>query len=282
MRHMRRVGAGLLATVLALSVVACGEKKEENTTSSVESTVEEKKELTIEERVAEASKNMDNLESYESKINLELGFEISFGDEKSEVPLNIESELVAFKNPTKTKFVTKVENPFTEVPEVIEGYTVEENGKNVEFHKEEDEWEVVTDESEQNSLENTNYLHMITTFLKEGQNVKEVGTEDVLGTQATKVQVEMNAGSLKELYKNDEMLEELLKVDGANVIGEIWISEDNQVVQCKIDMSSVLKEVSNEEEEDGKATKAIFTVTVDKHNAAADFEIPEEVLKLAE
>lgn len=282
MRHMRRVGAGLLVTVLALSVVACGEKKEENTTSSVESTVEEKKELTIEERVAEASKNMDNLESYESKINLELGFEISFGDEKSEVPLNIESELVAFKNPTKTKFVTKVENPFTEVPEIIEGYTMEENGKNVEFHKEEDEWEVVTDRAEQHSLENTNYLHMITTFLKEGQNVKEVGMEDVLGTQATKVQVEMNAGSLKELYKNDEMLEELLKVDGANLIGEIWLSEDNQVVQCKIDMSSVLKEVSNKEEEDGKATKAIFTVTVDKHNAASDFEIPEEVLKLAE
>lgn len=281
MRYMRRVGAGLLATVLALSVVACGEKKEENTTSGVESTVEEKKELTIEERVAEASKNMDNLESYESKINLELGFEISFGDEKSEVPMNIESELVAFKNPTKTKFVTKVENPFTGEPEVIEGYTMEKNGENVEFHKEEDEWEVVTDESEQNSLENTNYLHMITTFLKEGRNVKEVGTENILGTQATKVQVEMNAGSLKELYKNDEMLEELLKVDGASIIGEIWISEDNNVVQCKIDMSSVLKEVSKEEAEEGRATKAIFTITVDKHNAATDFEIPEEVLKLA-
>lgn len=282
MRHMRRVGAGLLATVLALSVVACGEKKEENTTSSVESTVEEKKELTIEERVAEASKNMDNLESYESKINLELGFEISFGDEKSEVPLNIESELVAFKNPTKTKFVTKVENPFTEVPEIIEGYTMEENGKNVEFHKEEDEWEVVTDRAEQHSLENTNYLHMITTFLKEGQNVKEVGTEDVLGTQATKVQVEMNAGSLKELYKNDEMLNGLLRGDGASIIGEIWISEDNQVVQCRLDMGGLLLEVSDGNDMEGRATKAIFTVTVDKHNAAADFEIPEEVLKLAE
>lgn len=280
MRNVRRIGAGLLAGVLALSVVACGEKKEENTTSSVESTVEEKKELTIEERVAEASKKMENIESYESKMKLELGFEVSFGDEKSEVPMNIESEVIAFNNPAKTKFVVKVENPFTGEPETTEGYTIEKDGEIIEYQKNEGKWEVVKDGEEQYSLEDMNYMEMVTAFLKDGQNVKEIGNEDISGKQTTKAQIELNSDILKDKYKNDEMFEELLKSDEVSIIGEIWLTEDNDVVQCKVDLTSFLAEVSEEDAEEGRATKAIFTIALDQHNAATEFEIPEEVLKL--
>lgn len=280
MRNIKRIGAGLLAGVLALSVVACGEKKEENTTSNVESTVEEKKELTIEERIAEASKKMENIESYESKMKLELGFEVSFGDEKSEVPMNIESEVIAFKNPEKTKFVVKVENPFTGEPEATEGYTIEKDGEIIEYQKNEGKWEVVKDGEEQYSLEDMNYMEMVTAFLKDGQNVKEIGNEDISGKQTTKAQIELNSDILKDKYKNDEMFEELLKSDGVSIIGEIWLTEDNDVVQCKVDLTSFLAEVSEEDAEEGRATKAIFTIALDQHNVATEFEIPEEVLKL--
>lgn len=281
MRSIKKIGTFLLAGVLALSMVACGEKKEENTTSSVESKVEEKKELTIEERVAEASKKIDSLESFESKMKLELGFEIAFGDEKSEVPMNIESEIVAFKNPTKTKFVVNVENPFTGEPEATEGYTIEKDGEIIEYQKNEGKWEVVKDSEEQYSLENMNYMEMITAFLKDGQNMKEIGNEDISGKQTTKVQIELNPDILKDKYKNDEMFEELLKSDGASIIGEIWLTEDNNVAQCKVDLASFLAEVPEEDAEEGRATKAIFTIALDQHNAATEFEIPEEVLKLA-
>lgn len=278
MRSFKTIGVGLLAGVLALSIVACGEKKEETTTDNVGSKVEEKKELTIEERIVEASKKIESLENYESKINMELAFEIAFGDEKSEIPMNAESDIVVFKNPFKSKLVAKVETPFTGEPEETESYMVEENGKYIEYQKNEGKWEIVKDSKEQKSLEIIRDMDVIPSILKEGTNIKEIGTEDISGKQTTKVQIELNSDILKDTYKNDEMFEELYKSDGTSLTGEVWLSKDNDVVQFKFDMASVLKGDS----EEGKVTKAILTIVVDKHNKATEFEIPEEALKAEE
>ena len=295
-----------LAAVLSLAMILClltacgagggGEKSATN--------------MTPEEVLAAASKNMDSLESMSYDMDMDMGFAIAIPslevDEKLDISSKSEADYI--KEPMKMKMTMNMDMGTGEAMDMLM-YLVQDGDTYITYTGIENEdgsfdWvrQVMSDlpDMSQYKAEDTMKL-----YLSSGESFKENGTEEVNGVEAVRYDGVIKGEAMQEVMDSSGMTEQLAAMNlggdedlfknAGDLPISIWIDREQLLpVKYEMDMAAVMQYIMEKAlaqqleglEGTGEmkmtVSKAFVSMTVKNFNGVEDFEIPQEALDAEE
>lgn len=285
MRKMKKLGAILLTGALMLSATACGG-------STANTSVEQEKTLSVQERVVESQKKMQDVKSVEVLMSMDMGMKASQGSESQEFTMKMTGVTSMIQDPMKAKVEMTMDMGELGT-QTTQSYMEEKDGKYVMYSGIEGTWtsyEIPADLASQYSAEES-----VDMYLKGFANAKEVGTEEIDGKQTTKIEGELSGKAMEKMIQSTGILDSLGTVSASDqdtlkkLFSEmgslkltLWLTDDNEVVKIEEDMTDMINQMIKKILAEGsegvemEITNAVMTASYDKINAVEDFEIPEE------
>ncbi len=271
-----------LAIVMLLSMVACGSTSK----------------AAPEEVIKAAEAKMQEVKNLESEKIVNMS--VSMGEQSLDLKTTI--NMINFIDPMKLKIITTMDmGEEFGGPQTNEFYVDEMDGNTNIYMNIMDNWYKQTVSKEQ--LAQYDSKESVTTYLDSTTGLKEVGTEQVNGANATRYDGVVTSAKMKEAVKATGTLENLQSIfaglnidtetlyDGLSDISvSIWIDEEGYPVKCEMDMTAMGQDLITKLIQASGDTSGA-EMTIDKmtlsfmnknFNQAAEFEIPEEAKNASE
>ncbi len=292
-----------LAAVLSLAMILClltacgaGGGGEKSATD-----------MTPEEVLAAASKNMDGLESMSYDMDMDMGFAIAIPsvevDEKLDMSSKSEADYI--KEPMKMKMTMNMDMGTGEAMDMLM-YLVQDGDTYITYTGLENEdgsfdWtrQEMSDlpDMSQYKAEDTMKL-----YLSSGEGFTENGTEEVNGVEAVRYDGVIKGEAMQEVMDSSGMTEQLAAMNlgagedlfknAGDLPISIWIDREQLLpVKYEMDMAAIMQYIMEKalaqqleglegtEEMKMTVSKAFVSMTVKNFNSVEDFEVPEEALE---
>ena len=311
MRKGKRFFATVLAAVMTVSLVACGNKPESNnstgtTTSAVENTTSQPKEsdggASVEKNLdpvtvmSAAQENVKEITSLETKMIMEMDMKISAQGQEQAIQSVTTMNMTCFNDPMKIKMdMTMDMGELGSVDQSIYGEMTEDGNCNM-YLFDGTNWQTQT--VSVGDMEQYNAQDSILDVIKVDASYQEEGKEEIDGVTAFKYSHVMTGDEMKETLLSSGALDSVtsLGIDSSQVesmldgLGElteyIWVDEATMYpVKYEVDMSEVMDTLmvnmmsAMGEQAQGMSInvpKMKMTMTCMNYNNATDFTIPEE------
>lgn len=303
MKKGKRFFALMLATVLTFSLVSCGDKgNNSSTTGGTETKTEGNSESQVEttteavDAMAAALENIKDVTNLETKMVMEMDMTISAQGQEQAMESITTMDMVCFTDPTKIKMdMTMDMGDLGSVTQNIYG-EVAEDGTCTMYLYDGSSWQSqvvgATDLDQYDARSN------ILSVINEDTTYTLEGTEQVDGANAFKYSNVMKGDEMKEALISSGALDSVssLGLDSSQVdgmldgLGEmteyIWIDEATLYpVKYEVDMTEVMDNLmvnlvtAMGEQAEGMSInvpKMKMTMACSNFNNAADFTIPDE------
>ncbi len=311
MRKGKRFFATVLAAVMTVSLVACGDKPESNTptgttTSAVENTTSQPQEsdggASVEKNLdpvtvmATAQENVKEINSLEAKMVMEMDMTVSAQGQEQAIQSLTTMDMVCFNDPMKIKMdMTMDMGELGSVDQSIYG-EITEDGNCTMYLFDGTSWQTQT--VSMGDMEQYNAQDSILDVIKVDASYQEEGKEEVDGAAALKYSHVMTGDEMKETLLSSGALDSVTSLgidpsqmesmlDGLGEMTEyIWIDEATMYpVKYEVDMTEIMDKLmvnmisAMGEQAQGMSInipKMKMTMTCMNYNTAEDFEIPEE------
>jgi len=290
MKICKKVIGVVMAMLMLFSMAACGSKGEGTPTEGGKATPEE--------AVKAAQAKMQEVKSLESEMIMDMA--MSSGEQNLKMKTN--ANMVTFEDPMKLK-MTMIMDVGEELGGIqkMEMYADEVDGNTTLYMNMMDTWYKQSIPAEQLSEYDTQ--ESMDTYLDGSSALKEVGTEQVNGADATRYDGIISGDALKETMETSGALENLRPMlESANMQAEeiykdlkdisvsIWIDTEGYPVKCEMDMTDMMQSLMTKVMEASGATEEQninvdtmkVSITSKNFNNATDFEIPEEAKNAVE
>lgn len=291
MKFYKKVIGVVVAMLMLFSMAACGGNKGEGAPA-------ESGKTTPEEAVKAAQTKMQEVKSLESEMIMDMA--MSSGGQSLKMKTN--ANMVTFEDPMKLKISMTMDmgEEFGGAQE-MEMYADEVDGSTTLYMNMMDTWYKQTVPAEQ--LAEYDTQENMNTYLDGSSSLKEAGTEQVNGADATRYDGIISGDALKETMETSGALENLRPMlEGTNIQAEeiykdlkdisvsIWIDTEGYPVKCEMDMTDMMQSLMTKIMEAGGATEEQnvnvdvmkVSITSKNFNNATDFEIPEEAKNAVE
>lgn len=290
MKFYKKVIGIVIAMLMMFSMVACSSSGEVSSTESEKTTPEE--------AVKAAQAKMQEVKSLESEMTMDM--EMSSGEQNLKMKTN--ANMVTFEDPMKLK-MTMIMDMGEELGGIqkMEMYADEVDGTTTMYMDMMGTWYKQTVPAEQLSEYDTQ--ESMNTYLDGSSSLKEVGTEQINGADATKYDGIISGDALKETMEASGTLENLRPMlEGTNIQAEeiykdledisvsIWIDTEGYPVKCDMDMTDMMQSMmtkiieasGTEGQQSINVDTMKISITSKNFNNATDFEIPEEAKNATE
>lgn len=205
MKFYKKVIGIVIAMLMMFSMVACSNSGEVSSTESEKTTPEE--------AVKAAQAKMQEVKSLESEMTMDM--EMSSGEQNLKMKTN--ANMVTFEDPMKLK-MTMIMDMGEELGGIqkMEMYADEVDGTTTMYMDMMGTWYKQTVPAEQLSEYDTQ--ESMNTYLDGSSSLKEVGTEQINGADATKYDGIISGDALKETMEASGTLENLRPMlEGTNI-----------------------------------------------------------------
>lgn len=285
MRKLKKLGALMLAGALMVSAVACGGTGETNTG--------DKGAMSVADRIADSQKKMSEIKSASMDMNMIMNMSVKVeGQDAQEMNITTSGKIDMFNDPLKAKMEMSMDMGEMGGKQDIQMYMEQVDGKIISYTGVAGQWgsmEVDASDIEQYSVKESSEL-----YLNSMSDMKEVGTEQIDGKDAIKIEGVVKGEELKKIIDASGVADNLKStgVDQATFdkilssMGDfkmaIWLDADNYMVKVEEDltdmMTKVMEKMLEGTEQAGQITftKVEMTATYKNMDQVEDFEIPEE------
>ena len=282
MKKMKRVSAILLIVILTVGILLSGCSGK-----------------SVEDMVAEAIKNTENVTSMDSQLTMDMGISVM----GITVNMSVEGNITYFADPLKMKMDMGIDGMGENVK--TEMYVQQKDGMYEIYTQTDGSWNYETvDEAEfEAQMGQFQSQANMNLFLQSAKDFKLNGEEDINGSKAVKVEGVISGEELKKVIK--ESLASMQSATDSGSLGEgitdqmfenlgdmpitIWIDMATMYpVKYDLDMSDILNKLlenamSGLSSEEGQQinfsiNEFKMSMTSSNFNSATDFEIPAEAL----
>ena len=272
MKNLKKLLAGALAGLMALSLAGCGGA------------------MSLEEQIAKCQENMNAVDSMDTKMNMVM--DMSAGGVT--VGVDMDMNMTYFKEPVRMKMEMSM------LETGMEMYMVEEGQSVTVYADSGDGWVKQT----MSMVENYEVKNLVVNvYLDNAAKYEQVGTEKIGGVDAVKVKGVIPADALSEVINasgmmneesiglTGELLESLFKdMDDMEVY--FWFNPETLYpVKYEMDMTNLMSSLYENlfamlgAEAEGvsvNVSKVLISMEISNINNATEFTIPEEALNAPE
>lgn len=286
MKFYKKLIGIVLTMILAFSVVACGGGGGGETPAAKDG-------QTPEEIIEAAQAKMREITSVESEMAMDMG--MSMGEES--VNIKTSADMVTFTDPMKLKMTMTMDmGEQLGGVQKMEIYADEVDGNTTMYMSAMDSWYKQVVPSEQ--LAEYDTQDNLITYLDNSTGLKEAGTEQVNGAEATKYEGVISGSKMKETLEASGALDDLQPMlagtdleasdiyEGLSDIKvNVCIDTEGYPVKYEMDMKDMMQGLMDKIAQASGAEGAEQSISVDNFkisitsknfNNATDFEIPEE------
>lgn len=274
-------------------------KKGQKNKKQTKKVVVSQEEVALKNRVKEAQIKAMNIKSAEATMKTAMDMNMEYQGKKQTIPMRTTAKIIMFQNPMKAKVELNLNT--STIPSMngtsMQMYIEEKDGKITEYIKFMDEWQAIElpKETMMKQIKQLNTIESVDRLLDGVTNLKELGKEQIAGKETTKIEGTLSKEAIKSLLETSDvlqmsnMVEEEQEItnkmlnDFDNVKLTFWLTEDNQLVRMKEDltdaMNKMMSSMAKESDDSFKIaiSKMVILITYDKVNDVPDFTIPQEV-----
>lgn len=274
MKMKKRIFALALTMAMAVAAVGCGAKESTD----------------VEALLQTANDTMAQVNSMSAQMEMQM--DMTYEEESARTVVKSDMDVVLDPFKTKMTISTTLND---EVLQEYEMYTVQNGDTMDAYMQAAGQWYhepmASTDISQYNTKQNMElYLQNISSFTA-------AGTEEINGTQTTRIEGVLTGDSMKEAMKTsgiesisadmglsaDDLLTMMDGMEDMPV--KLWISAEGYVMQYELDMTAmmqaVLNNLSGEEENPITISATLMRMTCSNFDGVSDIEIPAEALAAA-
>lgn len=281
MKKRNKIFALVLTAVLAVSVTACGKKKETDP-------------------FAAAQENMENVQSVEGTMFMEMDMEMSAYGETQTMEMDSQMDMVTFSDPVLMKMDMTMTMSMGELGSTTETMTIyaeqAENDTYTMYLFYGGSW--MTQEVSVEEMAQYDAGGEMKTYLDGSYNYEAKGTEQLDSGNAYKYSGKITGDDLKEVLLETGALDQLTQLgmdltqleslsdDVADITIDLWIDEATLYpVKYEMDMTAAMDALMGNmmeamgDQAEGltmRIPKMTISMTCRNYNAAAEFEIPAE------
>ncbi len=277
MKNLKKLLAGALAGLMALSLAGCGGA------------------MSLEEQIAKCQENMNAVDSMDTKMNMVM--DMSAGGVT--VGVDMDMNMTYFKEPVRMKMEMSM------LETGMEMYMVEEGQSVTVYADSGDGWvkQTMSMEEYKEEYQQAEVQDNLNVYLDNAAKYEQVGTEKIGGVDAVKVKGVIPADALSEVINasgmmneesiglTGELLESLFKdMDDMEVY--FWFNPETLYpVKYEMDMTNLMSSLYENlfamlgAEAEGvsvNVSKVLISMEISNINNATEFTIPEEALNAPE
>ncbi len=225
-------------------------------------------------RITKASENMSLLESYSTKIIMDIEGESSLMTLSFNVSMDADVDVKNEKN----HMVMNMNILGMEISSEI--YSIKNDDSYTVYGKlgDDDKWYKSNASSKENQVIDNKGLMEITSLIKDNTNIKKIATENNIThykVTLDKDAVKTIINSTEQITGNENNLEEVKIKD--NLIIDLYLTKDNYISKIDIDLSNVI----DYDAKDNEISKYKLIIEFSNHNNLKDITVPTEIINNA-
>lgn len=292
MNMTKRITAALTAMTLCFSLAACS-------SNGGNAGGDAAKGKTPAEQVAAAVEKLNAVKNFSISMQQDVDMSMKVADQSQDLTYAINMDMDVFQNPMKAKGKVTVDMGDLGGKQETEMYMQETNGEAFVYVGMNGQW--VKQSADVEGMEMYDVQDTMDLYLDNASDFKEAGSEQVNGTDATKISGVIKGDKLAEVLEESGIMNmvEQFAATGATEddvekmlsnLGDmsmtVWVSAEGYPVQYEMDMTAMLSGIMDsalkaagaaEQGVSMQVSKAKISMTCSNFDSAPDFELPAEL-----
>lgn len=248
-------------------------------------------------RVKAVQHNVKTLKSGKILTNLKIGLQTNENGINKQMYRIVKGTMLIQQNPMKIKNDIVLQ-PFLSLPaQKNQSYMEEKDNKIYQYIKLGEQWETIAvEKTGQQDLFEVGAFSNATTFFEGMSDIKVIGKGTIAGQKVTKVQGTLSKVGLKALLDTAGVLAVLNLDQGISLNKSsiekyynhekltFWVTKENELVKLKSDLTSPVKKMMNDLDENSLKSASYFpvtqseiTISYQNRNQPVEITIPQEV-----